>query len=172
MDVVYRDATPEDCDALSALMRETFMATFGHLYSAEDSAAFVAASYTPAQQYAELIDTGMGTRLAERGGALVGYAQIGPLKLPIDPGPARALELYRLYLREEVQGAGVADALMNWAMTHMRARNATQAFLGVWCENVRAQKFYARHGFVQVGAYRFPVGAQLDDEFILRAALS
>jgi diamine N-acetyltransferase len=171
MDVVYRDAGPDDCDALSALMCETFLATFGHLYSVEDVAAFVAASYTPAQQYAELIDTAMETRLAERNGVLLGYAQIGPLKLPIDPGPAQALELYRLYLREEVQGAGVAGTLMEWAMARMRAHGATQAFLGVWCENVRAQKFYARYGFVKVGAYRFPVGAQMDDEWILRAPL-
>lgn len=171
MDVVYRDATPEDCEALSALMRETFLATFGHLYSAEDVAAFVAASYTPDRQYAEIIDTAMDTRLAARGGALVGYAQIGPLKLPFDPGPACALELYRLYLREEAQGTGVASVLMDWAMARMRARGAAQAFLGVWSENTRAQKFYARRGFEKVGAYQFPVGAQLDDEWILRAAL-
>ncbi len=169
--VGYRDATSDDCDALSALMRETFCATFAHLYSAADLSAFLAASYSPAQQYAELIDPETETRLAVRDGALVGYAQIGPFKLPHDAGPAHALELYRLYVRTDVQGAGVAPALMDWALTRMRARGATQAFLGVWCDNVRAQAFYARHGFGKVGEYKFPVGDTLDDEWILRAAL-
>lgn len=171
MSVVYRDATPEDCDALSALMRETFLATFGHLYRPDDLAAFLAASYTPAQQYAELVDPDVETRMAWRGDAAEGYAQIGPFKLPYDAGPAHALELYRLYVRPVVQGAGVAAALMEWAMARMRARSATQAFLGVWCENARAHRFYARYGFEKVGEYQFPVGAQLDDEWILRASL-
>lgn len=170
-DVTYRDATADDCAALSALMRETFVATFGHLYRPQDLAAFLAASYAPALQYAEIIDGERETRLAERAGALVGYAQIGPLGLPIDPGPARALELYRLYIAADLKGAGVGPALMEWALGRMRARGASQAFLGVWSENHRAQRFYARYGFVQVGAYQFPVGEALDDEFILRAPL-
>jgi diamine N-acetyltransferase len=170
-DVTYRDATPDDCDALAVLMRETFCATFAHLYRPSDLAAFLEASYTSAQQYAEIIDPDTETRLAVRDGALVGYAQIGPFKLPYDAGPAHALELYRLYLREEVQGKGVASALMDWAMTRMRERAATQSLLGVWSENHRAQKFYARYGFEKVGEYQFPVGETLDDEFILRARL-
>lgn len=170
-EVVYRDAGVDDCEALSALMRETFCATFAHLYRRADLDAFLAASYTPAAQYAEIIDTDTETRLASRDGALAGYAQIGAFKLPFDAGPAHALELYRLYVRESVKGQGVAGALMDWAMERMRARGAVQAFLGVWCDNVRAQRFYARYGFEKVGAYKFAVGEALDDEFILRAPL-
>jgi len=169
--VTFRDATVDDCDALSALMRETFMATFGHLYRAEDLAAFLAASYAPAVQYAEIIDSERETRLALRNGVAVGYAQIGPFTLPHDAGPAHALELYRLYVVADVQGKGVAATLMDWAMARMRARGATQGFLGVWSQNSRAQKFYARYGFAKVGQYQFAVGAALDDEWILRAQL-
>jgi ribosomal protein S18 acetylase RimI-like enzyme len=167
----YRGAAPDDSDALAVLMRETFVETFGHLYSDADLAAFLAASYTPARQYAELIDPDTETQLAFIDGRLVGYAQIGVNKLPFDPGPGRALELYRLYVRGEVQGKGVAPMLMDWALTRMRARDAVQALLGVWCENARAQAFYARYGFAKVGTYKFPVGETLDDEWILRASL-
>ena len=170
-DILYRDATADDCEALSALMRETFVDTFGGLYRPDDLAAFLATSYTPAAQYAEIIDAETETRLAQSGDALVGYAQIGAFKLPFDAGPAHALELYRLYVRADVKGVGVAPALMDWAMDRMAARGAAQAFLGVWCDNARAQKFYARYGFVKVGQYQFPVGAQLDDEWIMRVGL-
>jgi ribosomal protein S18 acetylase RimI-like enzyme len=169
--VSYRDAAPADCDALSALMRETFCETFAHLYEPADLNAFLAASYAPQLQHAEIVDPDTETRLATQAGALVGYAQIGPFKLPHDAGPAPTLELYRLYVRKGVQGLGVAATLMDWAMARMRARGAAQAFLGVWCENRRAQKFYARYGFEMVGDYKFPVGETLDDEYILRADL-
>jgi ribosomal protein S18 acetylase RimI-like enzyme len=166
--VAYRDAAPTDCDALAALMRETFCETFAHLYEPADLNAFLDASYSPPVQHAEIVDPDTETRLAMQRGALVGYAQIGPLKLPYDKGPAHALELYRLYVRKDVQGKGVAAALMDWAMARMRDRAAVHAFLGVWCDNTRAQRFYARYGFERVGAYKFPVGETLDDEFILR----
>jgi len=170
-DVTYRDATVDDCEALSTLMRETFCETFGHLYRPEDLAAFLAATYTPAQQYVEIIDSETETRLAVRDGAAVGYAQIGPFKLPFDAGSRHALELYRLYVREDVKGRGVAATLMDWALTRMRDRAAVDAYLGVWSGNERAQKFYARYGFERVGEYQFLVGEARDDEFILRVGL-
>jgi len=170
-DVAYRDACTNDCDALCDLMRATFCETFAHLYRTEDLEAFLSASYTPAQQYAEIIDPDVETRLAVQGGVLVGYAQIGPFRLPYEVGPGHALEVYRLYVRRSVQGRGVAPALMDWALTRMRERAAQDAFLGGWSQNERAKRFYARYGFERVGSYQFPVGETLDDEYILRARI-
>lgn len=165
--VTYRDATADDAAALAGFWRACFCATFEHLYRPEDLAAFLAASYSPAQQYAEILDGAAEHRLALAQGAIVGACQIGKLGLPIDPGPAQSLELKRLYLAADMKGAGVGQALMDWAVTRTQARGATQLFLGVWRENARAQRFYARNGFSKVGAYQFPVGAHMDDEDIL-----
>ena len=41
-------------------------------------------------------------------------------------------------------------------------------WLGVWSGNGRAQRFYGRYGFSQVGDYDYPVGETRDHEFILR----
>ena len=45
-------------------------------------------------------------------------------------------------------------------------------WIGVWSENLGAQRFYARYGFHKVGEYEFPVGETRDREFILRRASS
>lgn len=166
-EVTYRDATADDAVALAAFWRDCFCATFANLYRQDDLAAFLEASYTPAQQYAEILDTAAEHRLAFANGALVGACQIGKLGLPIDPGPAHALELKRLYLDADVKGAGVGQALMDWAVARAQSRSATHLYLGVWRENHRAQRFYARNGFVKVGEYQFPVGAHMDDEDIV-----
>lgn len=170
--VTYRDATADDAAALAAFWRACFCATFEHLYRPDDLAAFLAASYTPAQQYAEILDAAAGHRLALIDGAIVGACQIGKLGLPIDPGPVYSLELKRLYLAADVKGAGVGQTLMDWAIAQAQARGATQLYLGVWRENARAQRFYARNGFEKVGEYQFPVGAHMDDEDILLRRLS
>ena len=53
---MIRRATPDDAPALSALARECFTQTFGHLYAAEDLTAFLDQAYSPAVLRAELED--------------------------------------------------------------------------------------------------------------------
>jgi ribosomal protein S18 acetylase RimI-like enzyme len=50
----------------------------------------------------------------------------------------------------------------------MAAQAPPDIWIGVWSENLGAQRFYARRGFEKVGEYGFPVGKTLDHEFILR----
>lgn len=169
--VVYRAAEPADASALATVARETFVATFGHLYPPRDLAAFCARIFAEEAQAALIANGEVEIRLAVQDGEIVGYCQIGAFKLPFDAGARRAMELHRLYVIERAKGAGVAPALMDWALSRMREEGAEDAFLGVYAENPRAQKFYARYGFEIVGEYKFPVGETLDHEFILRARL-
>jgi ribosomal protein S18 acetylase RimI-like enzyme len=169
--VVYRDAQAEDAEALAALGRKTFVDTFGHLYPPDDLAAFCDQIYATPAQAALIAHPKTVIRIASQGAELVGYCQMGDFKLPFDPGGRRAMEIHRLYVIARVQGAGVAAALMEWALTRMRVQGAQDAFLGVYQDNPRAQRFYMRHGFEIVGTYKFPVGATIDDEFIMRRSL-
>lgn len=169
--VVYRDATREDARALSEIARETFLATFAHLYPIADRNAFLATTYAPDIQAAEIADPATRHRLAFDGARLIGFAKLGALKLPLDAGDRAALELHRLYLIEDAKGAGIADALMDWAEATARALGAADLCLGVYQGNGRAQRFYARRGYSIVGAYDFAVGETRDPEFILRRVL-
>lgn len=170
--IVYRDAEPEDTEALATLARETFVATFGHLYPPEDLEAFCGKLFTVEAQAALMARSDVEIRLAAQGSVMLGYCQIGLFQLPYDPGARHARELHRLYVIERAKGAGVAPVLMEWALARMRAHGAEDAYLGVYADNPRAQRFYARYGFEIVGAYQFPVGRTLDDERIMRARLT
>ena len=157
--------------ALSNLAADTFSVTFGHLYPPEDLADFLETSYTPDILLAETQDQRSFWRVAwdEHGHAL-GYLQCGPVSLPhAEADPARDGELKRLYVQPTVQGHGLGKILMGVALDHLAERygDAPQ-WIGVWSENHRAQALYAAHGFVQVGAYEFPVGRMRDHELILR----
>ena len=167
--IVYRDAVPADAAALDALFDESFTDTFGHLYAAEDLAAFL--SGFPLEEWArELADPAFAFRVAEADGKLAGYAKLGPVALPVTPaGPAA--ELRQLYLRKAWHGAGIAQALMDWVLATARGRGAAELYLSVFTGNHRARRFYARYGFEEVGPYVFMVGNQADDDIILRARL-
>ena len=165
----YRDATEADAAAINGLFRASFIATFAHLYAERDLAAFLA-WFTIDAWRADLADPAIAFRLAEQDGALLGYAKLGPVTLPVTPaGPA--LELRQLYLHEEAKGTGIADALMDWTLRIARARAARELFLSVFVGNHRASRFYARHGFEDVGLYRFMVGDHADEDRLMRLAL-
>ena len=166
MTVTYRDATPADAEALAAIGAETFVHTFGPLYSAADLAMFLDENHSAAAAAAFLATPGYETRLAQAGDDLAGYAMICPAALPhLDPA-VPTLELKRLYLLPPWFGLGIADALMDWMDARARAIGAGAIALSVYSDNVRAQRFYRRHGFTSVGEYGFRVGAQLDREFV------
>lgn len=171
MIVTERDAGPDDADLLAAFWRERFSETFGATYDPADLAAYLAATYSPAQQWAELLNPALATRLAiGADGGLLGALLMGPLALPVSAPPG-ALELKRLYVVEAAKGAGIAARLMDWALTHAKACAARAIYLGVWRHNERAQRFYSRYGFVKIGEYQFPVGKTIDEEDILRLDL-
>jgi len=169
-DVLYRTATPDHAPALAAFAAQTFIETFAHLYPPEDLAAYLAKSYAPAIQREELSDPAIGTWLALRDGALVGYAMAGPVDVKIAHG-AHDRELYRLYVAGAVKGAGVAQALMRKVLAWSKDANAEALWLSVWESNKRAQAFYKRYGFEHIGEHKFMVGCVADRDFIWKLVL-
>lgn len=171
-DIVYRTPTVADTEALCQLGRDTFVETFGTLYSAKDLNHFLVTVFGPGGMPDEMNDAGLAFQVAEDGGELVGYCKVGDLHTEVDTGTRRGLELRQLYVRRSHQGAGVAARLMQWGLNELRRRGAEDVYLSVFSENVRAQRFYARYGFVEIGRNIFMVGDQADDDRIWKLALT
>lgn len=168
-EIVYRNATAADAVLLSRLGAETFVETFGHLYTPDNLAAFLK-NHSVENWTMELTDPGFTVRLAEQDGEAVAFAKIGPPGLPFEvTGPTT--ELRQFYVLAPWQGTGVARVLMDWVVEKSRRRGAEQIFLSVFVDNVRAQRFYARYGFEPVGTYAFMVGSHADEDIIMRALL-
>lgn len=165
--ITLRRASPEDAEILTALGRETFSATFAHLYPPEDLAHFLADAHTPEQYATWAVDPAYGLWIAERDGRPIGYALAGPNTLPHPDAAPGDGELKRIYVATEAQGAGVG-ALMLEATLEWLNRLERPLWIGVWSQNHGAQRLYGRHGFVKAGEYEFHVGRTRDREFILR----
>ncbi|WP_396592715.1 GNAT family N-acetyltransferase [Brevundimonas sp. R86498] len=174
-DVVIRPARPDDAVALGALGHQTFLDTFVSAegfaipYPAGDLAIFVEESFSPEATRKKLAEPGAAWWVAEGGdGALLAFANAGPNTLPHPDARPSHTELRRLYVGKPAQGLGLGTRLLAQALDWMEAHSDGPLWIGVWSGSVKAQKLYAGHGFEKVGEYQYPVGAWLDDEFILR----
>jgi ribosomal protein S18 acetylase RimI-like enzyme len=175
-DAVIRRADTADAETLSALSAATFSATFAHLYPASDLAAFLEESYALERSRAQLADPRIATWLmevegkagGEAGVEAVGYAMAGPCGLPhLDVTPGCG-ELKRIYMLPAWQGGGRGSRLLATALAWLEAETAGSLWIGVWSQNLGAQRLYERMGFAKVGEYEFKVGQTRDHEFILR----
>jgi len=164
-----REVRVGDLPTIDRLFRTSFVDTFGTLYAPDDLAMFLA-QFTTEAWAAELADPRFAFRLAVRDGDPVGYAKLGPVKLPVDPAGAAA-ELLQLYMLGSAHGTGLGAQLMDWVIDTARGRGAGELFLSVYTKNHRAQRFYNRYGFDIVGPYHFMVGNQADEDVIMRLAL-
>jgi ribosomal protein S18 acetylase RimI-like enzyme len=168
--VTLEDAQPGDAAELAAFFAFAFTDTFGHLYPPEDLGAFLATTGEAAFA-AELADPRFHIRVARAAERIRGFCKVGPPSLPFEPGPRRAIELRQLYVAPELKGAGVAAALMDWALATARDRSFEDIYLSVFIENHRARRFYERYGFEEVGTYGFRVGNIVDDDRVMRLGL-
>ncbi len=171
-DAVIRPARPDDAEPLAALGRQTFIDTFVNgfaiPYPANDLSTFLDASFSPDTITQKLAEPGAAWWVAERDGDLLAFANAGPNGLPHPDAHPTDMELRRLYVARTAQGLGLGTRLLTLSLDWMQARGAGPLWIGVWSGNLKAQKLYAAHGFEMVGEYQYPVGAWLDDEFILR----
>ena len=171
--LTIRRATASDADALSLISRDTFVETFGHLYSPEDLATHLDTMYAPEKYRDALEEQGaIAWLLMDESSDVQGYAYAGPCGLPHEDVQSGDLELKRLYLRRTLQNGGWGAKLFSEAEAWMQRNGPAAIWIGVWSENLGAQRFYARHGYEKVGEYLYPVGETRDLEFILKKSLA
>ncbi|MFG1794817.1 GNAT family N-acetyltransferase [Nocardia sp. NPDC049149] len=104
---------------------------------------------------------------------IVGYAMLIAGD-PADPEVAKAvdlrpvIEISKMYVLPGHHGSGVSTALMLAALERAREGGFAGVWLGVNQENARAQRFYGKHGFVEVGTKTFTVGNQVHHDYVMR----
>ena len=166
-------AKPADAEAIAAFANGSFTHTFGHIYDPADLATFLAGWNPPERVRAQIASDDHDIALVrDAAGAILGYIKMGPVdfELPADQPTDRAVELHQLYVAEAAKGTGVAAALMDWGLAWARER-ASILYLSVFTENDRAQAFYRRYGFYDVGRNAFRVGNHIDEDRFFRLDL-
>jgi len=169
--ITIRPGTVADAAVLAEFAATSFREAFGDDNQPEDLALHLARSYGLRQQAAELTDPAIVTLLAEDAGRLAGYAQVRPGAPPPCVPAVGSLELWRFYVGRPWHGRGVAQALMARVVAVARVRGARTLWLGVWERNPRAQAFYRKVGFEQVGGQTFMVGTDRQTDHVMALPL-
>lgn len=170
--ITYAPAQAHDREALRAMARRSFSATFGHLYAPEPFLSFLDHTYGPGGTMdQDLDDSTVSWLIAFSRSEPIGYAKLTPLRAPAPAPLPGAVELQQIYVLSDWHGRGVADHLMGWALATASGASAPEIYLTVFDHNERAKRFYARYGFSEVGRCTFTLGDRVDDDRVWQRPL-
>ncbi|TWX40144.1 GNAT family N-acetyltransferase [Frigoribacterium sp. ACAM 257] len=191
MTVTARPATASDAPALASVAALTFPLACPPGTDLADIARFVTTVLSerrfdeyladPTRHVLALEDDAVAPATPLLGTPLLGTPLLGYAMLvtgdPADADVAAvvaarpAVELSKLYVAPDAHGQGAARVLMEATLATARSTGASSIWLGVNQQNLRAQAFYAKHGFEGAGTKRFTVGTETHDDFVLVRAL-
>lgn len=157
-ELLTRPVVAADLATLLEVATRTFYDAFAATNTPENMQAYMSTAFTLEQFRQELADPNSTFLLAELAGRAVGYAKLIRNEVPECVTEPNAIELSRLYVDQNVLGAGIGPALMQHCFAFAREAGFQAMFLGVWEHNPRAQAFYRKWGFERVGEHIFQMG--------------
>ncbi len=140
-----------------------------------DIAAFIAEWLSPERFEEYLADPDRIVLKAVSDDRIVGYSLLHTAE-PANPDVAAVItlrpvtELSKMYVLPGHHGNGVSGELMTTVLETAKADGSAAVWLGVNQENVRAQRFYRKHGFAIAGTKTFLVGTQSHSDYVMQYA--
>jgi len=165
--MIIRIAEAADAAALARLAEATFRSTFEATNSVEDMALYCRRHFGEALQAAEIADPAMLSLLCEEAGRLIAFAQLRWHAAPACVAAVHPGEIQRFYVRDDWQGRGLAQQLMQACIAALGRHGTDVVWLGVWERNSRAIAFYRKFGFIEVGEHVFVLGNDRQRDIIL-----
>ncbi len=162
---------PQDALKLSKFAEKCYRDTFAADNLPEHMEAYLAGAFSEEKQRRELLDAKRRTVVATIDQEWAGYFHLldgEAEKCVTDPKP---IELVRLYVDFRWHSQGVAHQLMKEALSESVRMGFETMWLGVWEKNLRAQKFYKKWSFKQVGSHDFYMGTDCQHDFIYTKSL-
>ncbi|MCC3274183.1 GNAT family N-acetyltransferase [Arthrobacter zhangbolii] len=153
MSFSIRRATPDDAADFVSVHLQSWRESYAHVLGEEvfrrrEADRSAAVEHRRAALAEQASDPAIRTWLAHAGdGRLLGFASAGPAR-DEDIRAVLPLELWSIYILAEAYGSGVGQALLEHAVAD------APAYVWVLEDNVRAQAFYRRNGFVPDGTVK------------------
>ncbi|MDD9148825.1 GNAT family N-acetyltransferase [Sporolactobacillus sp. CQH2019] len=171
MAVKIKKCTFEDLLILQRMSHETFNETFVHQNSPENINAYLEKAFNLKRLGKELSDISSQFFFVYLDNEIAGYLKVNINNAQSEEMGDEALEIVRIYIKNEFQKHGLGRYLLNEAVKFAMERNKKKIWLGVWEKNEKALAFYQKMGFIQTGAHFFYMGDEEQKDFIMTRIL-
>ena len=162
-----KKVTIADIQDLQQISGETFSETFGSQNSTENMEKFLNKAYAEEKLRSEIENKNSNFYFLIVNNQVAGYLKVNEGDAQTEQVADNALEVERIYLKQNFQLQGLGLILIKLAEELARKKNKANMWLGVWEKNYQAQAFYKKDGFKRVSQHTFVVGDDPQTDFIL-----
>lgn len=166
-DYTIKPVTAADVNELQSISRKTFKVTFDPFTKPDDMAHFLKDSYATDKLISEINNPDSQFFFLMVNCKVAGYLKVNVGTAQTEDLRPNALEVERIYLREQFQHQGLGRVLINKAEAIAKDLDKDYMWLGVYENNLNAQRFYARNGFTRVSQHVYPVGDDPQVDYLL-----
>lgn len=172
-EIKIRRAEIKDAEMLAELSYKTFYDAFHeHPKNApEDLADYMEKAFNNETLLAELNEENSIFLVAEIENEIAGYAKITLGAIEDGISAEKPIELNRLYSHQKFLGKGIGAKLMDECFRIAEENDCDVMWLGVWEFNPRAQAFYKKYGFYEVGKHIFQLGSDPQIDLLMQKDL-
>ncbi|WP_417201474.1 GNAT family N-acetyltransferase [Bizionia sp.] len=167
-----RKVNTQDIDKLKEIGKLTFAETFSSDNSEEDMQKYLEEEFSTEKLKIELTDKNAEFYFAELGYNVIGYLKVNFGQSQTEIKDKNALEIERIYVLKEFHGKKVGQLLYDKAIELAKEKNVEYVWLGVWEQNQRAIRFYAKNGFVAFDKHIFKLGNDEQTDIMMKLKLN
>ena len=170
--IVTIDTDADLADDFAAVAAVTFPLACPPGTTEADTAEHIARHLTAARFREYLASPDHDVLAARIDGVLVGYALVVHAE-PTDPEVCAVVtaspvsEVSKMYVLPQAHGTGASHALMAESLNIGAEHGSVATWLGVSNVNLRAQRFYSKMGFTQVGHKSFWLNGDEQRDFVM-----
>ncbi|ASK63983.1 GNAT family N-acetyltransferase [Virgibacillus phasianinus] len=172
MSVVINECTFEDIKTLQEISYNTFNETFSHMNKQENIRAYLENAFNTNKLEEEILNPASTFYFISCNEVVAGYLKINVNEAQTEDMWEEALEIERIYIREEFQKNGLGKHLLLKALEVAKGHNKKKIWLGVWEHNVGAIHFYNKMGFVKTGSHSFYMGDEKQTDMIMMKTIA
>ena len=132
-------------DDLQKISRDTFYETFVTSTSEENMRLYLENNFSKEQLSNELENSNSEFYFAILENEVIGYLKLNFSEAQTELNDVNALEVERVYVRNNYHGKGVGQQLLDYAIQLAKQKNMQAVWLGVWENNQRAINFYKKN---------------------------
>jgi ribosomal protein S18 acetylase RimI-like enzyme len=172
---IIRRAEEKDIFEIANLGAKTFAESFGYSMLPSDLQDYLETAYSYSAIKNDLADPLKDIFVANNDrdpNHVMGFVQLTRgTSEPCLRDFENIVELQRLYVAENYHGSGVGGSLVRHVEKLAKESGFATMWLGVWEENIKAQKVYERFGFKKAGEHDFKMGTCIQTDWILTKQL-
>ncbi|MDQ3220808.1 MAG: GNAT family N-acetyltransferase [Acidobacteriota bacterium] len=169
--ITIREANASDAVLISILAATTFYEAYFEQDESTNLAGYISQSFGLNKIQSELADPAISFALIFLSEKAVGYAKLEKDSTLGCIKGHNTIELKRIYVLERVYGKGVGSKLLEYCLSLAKDRGFESLWLQVWEQNPRAQRFYEKYGFEEVGTVNVPYGDVMGTNLVLEKSL-